>query len=92
MSRYTHRLKTQREWFLLQLEGKKNFEIRKNDRNFSVGDYLYLDEYIGEQCTYRYMIVEVTCICDYAQVAGYVVLGTSFIDQSTRIKNLVGVV
>lgn len=35
-----HVLKIDRNWFDDIATGKKNFEIRKNDRGYSVGDYL----------------------------------------------------
>lgn len=33
-----HKLKILPEYYNAQIEGKKNFEIRKNDRNYQVGD------------------------------------------------------
>ena len=44
MSR-THDLKTVQPHFDALKSGLKRFEIRKNDRNFQVGDYLHLQEY-----------------------------------------------
>lgn len=41
----THELKILPRWFEDVLTGKKNFEIRRNDRDFKVGDYLLLKEY-----------------------------------------------
>ncbi len=40
----THHLKIKSEYFNLVTSGVKKFEIRKNDRNFKVGDLVYLDE------------------------------------------------
>lgn len=40
-----HVLKTNTEFFQHTNYGLKNFEVRKNDRNFAVGDYLFLLEY-----------------------------------------------
>ena len=45
MSSNTHELKILPQWFADVLTGKKNFEIRRNDRDFKVGDYLLLKEY-----------------------------------------------
>lgn len=72
-----HELKILPEFFEAVTSGRKQFEIRKNDRNFKVGDQLILkefdwlrDEYTGD--SYK---VEVTYITDYAQHDGFVVLG-----------------
>lgn len=77
----THKLKILSEYFQMQLESKKNFEIRKNDRNYHVGDLLILKEYDPETKRFsgRYMGVKVTYITDYKQRDGYVVLGTKFV-------------
>ncbi len=40
-----HQLKILPKWFVDVQTNKKNFEIRKNDRNFKVGDILVLKEY-----------------------------------------------
>lgn len=40
-----HELKIVPEYFRAVKEGKKKFEIRKNDRNFKVGEYIDLREY-----------------------------------------------
>lgn len=41
----THRLKTIQPFFSLIKLGIKTFEVRKNDRDFEIGDYVYLQEY-----------------------------------------------
>lgn len=43
----THELKTDREVFQAVLEGRKKFEIRKDDRGFAVGDRLNLLETVS---------------------------------------------
>ena len=40
-----HELKILPEYYKAQKAGKKNFEIRKNDRDYKVGDKLVLKEY-----------------------------------------------
>lgn len=69
------RLKTKPKHFNLQLQDKKNFEIRLNDRSFKVGDILCLEEYYKDY-TGQYFNVEVTCVIkDYCKYS-YVALGT----------------
>jgi len=41
----THHLKTWPAYFKATFEGKKDFDIRKDDRSFDVGDFLILAEY-----------------------------------------------
>lgn len=72
-----HALKTLPEYFDAVIRGRKTFEIRLNDRDFHVGDYLALNEfypvhgYTGKSC-----MVQVDYILnnpDYLQ-PGYVAL------------------
>ena len=54
----THELKILPKYFEDVMTGKKNFEIRKNDQDFKVGDYLLLKEwergkYTGRQIKKR---------------------------------------
>lgn len=39
-----HELKVDREYFIPIVQGKKTFEVRKNDRDFQIGDFLALNE------------------------------------------------
>ena len=47
-----HELKTLPIYFEEVIEGRKSFEVRKNDRNFKVGDMLALNEYDAEKKEY----------------------------------------
>lgn len=54
----THKLKTWQPYFSDVMSGIKRFEVRKDDRNFNIGDILLLEEYnqelqqlTGRQCS-----------------------------------------
>lgn len=75
----THELKVWPEFFGPIIEGRKTFEVRKDDRGFQQGDRLYLREYNPYTHTYTtdsahrrivYILRNVTGLQD-----GYVVLG-----------------
>ena len=72
-----HELKIGSEFFEAVKDGRKKFEIRKNDRNYQEGDILILREYdpITQLFSGEIIKVEVTYMTDYAQQDGYVVLG-----------------
>lgn len=74
----THELKILPEFFTAVLEGKKTFELRKNDRNYKVGDTLKLNEFDGEKycgnCTYR-TITFILKGGQYGLDKDYVILG-----------------
>ena len=72
-----HELKIGSEFFEAVKDGRKKFEIRKNDRNYKVGDVLMLLEYdkYYEAFTGEKITVEIIYMTDYAQQDGYVVLG-----------------
>ncbi len=81
--RDVHILKTHPLYFQAVLTGKKNFEIRKNDRGFSVGDQLLLKETedeSGEKLTGRKILVIVDYITDFEQKEDYVVMAISVKD------------
>lgn len=70
-----HELKIAPEYFKDVRTGLKKFEIRKNDRDFKVGDRLFLKEWNNYHYTGKSINVVVTYITDYMQKSGYVVLG-----------------
>lgn len=53
MSRQHHYLKTETEYYQAIEKGLKTFELRKNDRNYQVGDMVYLKETVNSEFTGR---------------------------------------
>jgi len=49
----THELKTDSKYFAAVWTGDKRFEVRKNDRDFRPGDFVWLDERRGSKSTGR---------------------------------------
>ncbi|WP_438716218.1 DUF3850 domain-containing protein [Enterococcus sp. AZ109] len=73
-SKSVHRLKIAPEYYQAIVDGKKKFEIRKNDRNFSEGDDFVLREFTKEQgYTGKYVLGTITYITDFMQKEDYVV-------------------
>ncbi len=73
-----HKLKTLNPYFEDIYYNKKDFEVRENDRNFQIGDRLYLIEIVPEGSPQRYVIKEIKYILQGGQfgiVPGWVVLG-----------------
>ena len=89
-----HELKIEPKYFEAVKDGRKKFEIRKNDRNYQEGDILVLLEYdkYYEAFTGEKITVEISYMTDYAQKDGYVVLGIEEIwegEELTEIKKVV---
>jgi uncharacterized protein DUF3850 len=59
-----HELKSWPQYFKKVVDGSKTFEVRLNDRDFKVGDFLFLREYDPETKQYsgRFQYVRVTYI------------------------------
>ena len=82
-----HELKTDPKYYQGVIDGKKRFELRKNDRDFSIGDVLRLREYdpqreldpIMEKYTGRYCYVRVEYLLKGVMGLkyGYCILGIS---------------
>ncbi|AND75641.1 ASCH domain protein [Nostoc phage A1] len=75
-----HELKTVNPWFTDIIEGRRDFDVRKNDRGYSVGDLLVLREWTGSNYTARKVEKVVKYILrgeDFSEGVkpGYVVLG-----------------
>ena len=90
-SRTLHELKTWPVAFQPLIDGKKNFEYRKNDRNFKVGDYLYLREFNPEKAQYtgRHCHAEVEYILDgsvFPVKKGYVIMSIRVYDIMDKIE------
>ncbi|MGF1726377.1 DUF3850 domain-containing protein [Photobacterium nomapromontoriensis] len=68
-----HDLKIKTEYLKAIIDGDKTFEIRKNDRDFKVGDRICLSD--GTQ----YIIVRIKYITDFAQQDGYIVFSFDWI-------------
>lgn len=81
-----HELKTWPEFFEAVLNGNKTFEVRRDDRGFSVGDILHLKEYdiSLNRYTGRELAKTVTYILrggKFGIEVGYVVMG---LGEATR--------
>lgn len=74
-----HDLKILTEYFQDVCSRSKPFELRKNDRNFKVGDILLLQEFDGEKLTGNQVKRTVTYILDnveqYGLMKGFVIMG-----------------
>lgn len=70
-----HQLKIMPEYFRAVQRKQKRFEIRKNDRDYKIGDNLLLQEYSGDRYTGNEISAVITYMTDYAQRKGYVVMG-----------------
>ena len=69
-----HELKLLPEYFEEVASGYKTFEIRKNDREFMVGDKIILEKFLTEEgFTGDYVEAVITYITDYEQKEGFVV-------------------
>ena len=73
----THALKTVPPFFKDVVEGKKTFEVRKNDRLFKVGDKLLLQEFHGDKYTGQEWEGHITYILDSSDFCkkGFVIMG-----------------
>lgn len=74
-----HKLKILPKWFEDVIAGRKQFEIRKNDRNFQVGDEMLLQEWEDGHYTGREILKTIGYIyCGdgaFGLSEGYCILG-----------------
>ena len=79
-------LKILSEHFENVKKGIKKAELRYNDRNFAVGDFLLLREWTGSEYTGRFLKVIITHIlqnCGFGLADGYAILS---IELCTSVK------
>lgn len=79
-----HDLKCKPEYFARIATGQKTFEIRKNDRDFQVGDILIL----LKTGTYDCISAEVVYMTDFEQKPGYVVLGIKVLEPRENKRKM----
>jgi len=82
-----HELKLEQTYFSRVASGQKTFEIRKNDRDFQVGDILILREFNSaegwpDHGSYAVLRAKVVYLTDYMQQPGYVVMGIELLTDS----------
>lgn len=74
-----HNLKTIQPYFNAVGRNEKNFEIRKDDRDFKVGDDLILEEFVDGRFTGIWLAREITYILRDAEqfglMPGFCILG-----------------
>lgn len=71
----THELKIEESYFEAIADGRKNFEIRLNDRGFQAGDSVILQEIYTKNGTYtgRQIKARIGYVIGYMQKDNYVV-------------------
>lgn len=87
MKNKLHELKIYPKYFKEVLNGNKQFEIRKNDRDFQVGDNIYLREWDNIRYSGRTIYAEITYILDDKFIGlekGYVALGIKVISNRRK--------
>ena len=78
MENNIHELKIYPKYFKEILNGNKQFEIRKNDRGFRVGDTIILKEWDNIKYSGRTIEAKITYVLDDAFIGlarGYVAMG-----------------
>ena len=76
----THELKILPQYYEEVKAGNKNFELRRNDRDYKKGDTIRLKAWNGEnyldkaplERTIKYILAD---CCEYGLMDGYVILG-----------------
>lgn len=76
----SHELKVLPEYFTAVKDGRKKFELRKDDRGFEVGDLLLLREWNGIEYSGRYVNCRVTYV-----LKGFPGLDTNYVILSISL-------
>lgn len=84
-----HKLKIETQYFKQVISGEKTFEIRFNDRNYTVGDFLFLCEYdsVTRRSSGNSALASVTSICDDIRFVkpGYVVMSIMVLSRTVIV-------
>lgn len=90
-----HELKIAPEYFEAVSNGTKTFEIRRNDRDFKVGDIIKLKEFSDHLYTGPMVLVKVlgvfSGLSDYGVDPEYVVLSIKVVENRVKWKQLINV-
>lgn len=76
-----HDLKIKKEYFQAIIDNKKSFELRKNDRDYKIGDYIKFKvindtgEIIFISPDYWYITYILKDVPEYGLMDGYCILG-----------------
>lgn len=84
-----HELKTYPQYFQQTMDGKKNWECRKNDRRFHVGDTVILKEWDNIRYSGREIRGIITYILDDKFIGlqpGYVIFSLDVYDRKDQLK------
>ncbi len=78
-----HELKAVNPFFNDIWNGIKNFDVRLNDRNFKIGDFLLLREYSLNGYEFREILCKIIYFFDGHLMLkeGYVILGIKIIEK-----------
>ena len=78
-----HQLKILPSYFQLVWDGKKPFELRKDDRGYGIGDVLILNEWSNGKYTGRAIRAKVTCVLrdceEYGLQDGFCIMGIKIV-------------
>lgn len=87
-----HELKVLPDWYSLSRNLAKNFEIRKNDRYFEVGDYIILTREPGNigPVVFERLVRQITYVlrdCEFPEgiAKGYCILGLGPVEAESAL-------